>query len=187
MAIINAPTKSSTDVSRRQALKSISQAIVGVTAVTQALYVFAKQRSQLKALGTHVTLQKKLRQKVMEHLNVDLIFEARGIAAVLQKASINPQSFDLCKQWSNSIRPVWASRSIQPIDKKRLQYWDEINSLSKTGKITSEASEVLKGTDDQISVQQGEIRTGGGNYTQRFSNVEVWTTVIPSFDYSLQK
>ena len=139
MVATNFPAKSLIDVSRRRVLKSISQAVVGVTAITQAPYVFAKQRTQLRVLGTHVTLQEKLRQKAMEDLDIDLIFEPRGSAAVLQKASMNPQSFDLYEQWSNSIRTLWASGSIQPIDKKRLQYWDEINPLSKTGKISPEA------------------------------------------------
>jgi len=135
----NLTVKSSTDVSRRQALKSISRAVVGVTAIAQAPYVFAKQRTQLRVLGTHVTLQEALRQKAMEDLDIDLIYEPRGSAAVLQKASMNPQSFDLYEQWSNSVRPLWASGSIQAIDKKRLQYWNEINPLSKTGKISPEA------------------------------------------------
>jgi putative spermidine/putrescine transport system substrate-binding protein len=139
MAISNVPTQSSQDVSRRQALKSISQAVVGVTAITQTPYVFSRQRTQLRVLGTHVTLQEKLRQKAMDDLDIDLIFEPRGSAAVLQKASMNPQSFDLYEQWSNSIRPLWASGSIQPIEKKRLRYWDEINPLSKTGKISTDA------------------------------------------------
>ena len=139
MAKNNSPIAESTNVGRRQALKSISQAVVGVTAITQAPYVFAKQRTQLKVLGTHVTLQEELRQKAMQDLDIDLIFEPKGSAAVLQKASMNPQSFDLYEQWSNSIRPLWQSGSIQPIDKKRLQYWDEINPLTKTGKVSSEA------------------------------------------------
>jgi putative spermidine/putrescine transport system substrate-binding protein len=139
MAISNVPTQSSQDVSRRQALKSISQAVVGVTAITQTPYVFSRQRTQLRVLGTHVTLQEKLRQKAMDDLDIDLIFEPHGSAAVLQKASMNPQSFDLYEQWSNSIRPLWASGSIQPIEKKRLRYWDEINPLSKTGKISTDA------------------------------------------------
>lgn len=139
MATNNSPMKDSTNVSRRQALKSISQAAVGVTAITQAPYVFAKQRTQLRVLGTHVTLQEELRQKAMQDLDIDLIFEPKGSAAVLQKASMNPQSFDLYEQWSNSIRPLWQSGSIQPIDKKRLKYWEEINPLTKTGKVSPEA------------------------------------------------
>ncbi len=139
MVAINSSAKFSASISRRQALKSISKAVVGVTAITQVPYVFAKQRTQLRVLGTHVTLQEQLRQKAMEDLGIDLIFEPHGGAAVLQKALMKPQSFDLYEQWSNSIRPLWASGSIQPIDKKRLQYWDEINPLSKTGKISPEA------------------------------------------------
>ena len=69
-------------------------------------------------LGTHVTLQEKLRQKAMEDLNIDLIFEPRGSSAVLQKALVNPQSFDIFEQWSDCIRPLWTMGSIQPIDKK---------------------------------------------------------------------
>ncbi len=105
MVIINSSAKSSISASRRQALKSISKAVVGVTAITQAPYVFAKQRTQLRVLGTHVTLQEKLRQKAMEDLDIDLIFESYGSAAVLQKALMKPQSFDLYEQWSNSLRP----------------------------------------------------------------------------------
>jgi putative spermidine/putrescine transport system substrate-binding protein len=134
------PVEPSTDVSRRDVLKSLSHAIVGVTAITQAPYVFARQRTRIRVLGTHVTLQEKLRQKAMQDLDIDLIFQTHGSAAVLQKASMNPQSFDICEQWSNSIRPLWASGSIQAIDKKKLRYWDEINPLTKTGKISPQAN-----------------------------------------------
>jgi hypothetical protein len=44
----------------------------------------------------------------------------------------------------------------------------------------------LKGTNGQISVYAGEARTGGA-YKKRFSNVAVWNTVMPTYDYSLQK
>ncbi|MCF2948375.1 extracellular solute-binding protein [Paraglaciecola aquimarina] len=128
-----------TNTNRRTAMKTIAQAVVGTTAIIHAPYVFAKKRVKLKVLGTHVTLQQELKQQAMEDLGIDLIYEAKGSAAVLQKATVNPQAFDLYEQWSNSIRPLWSSGSIQPIDKKRLTYWDEINPLSKTGKVSTEA------------------------------------------------
>jgi putative spermidine/putrescine transport system substrate-binding protein len=90
-------------------------------------------------LGTHVTLKEELRQKAMEDLGINLIFEPKGSAAVLQKASMFPQSFDLYEQWSNSINVLWRSGAIQSIDKRRITHWDEINNLSKTGKITPSA------------------------------------------------
>jgi putative spermidine/putrescine transport system substrate-binding protein len=124
---------------KRRSLKILANAAIGAALVAKAPYVFAKQRTKLRILGTHVTLQEELRQKAMDDLGIDLVFEPKGSAAVLQKASVSPGSFDLYEQWSNSIRPLWRSGSLQAIDKNRLQYWDEINLLTKTGKISPEA------------------------------------------------
>ena len=44
----------------------------------------------------------------------------------------------------------------------------------------------LKGSDGKVSVMKGEQRTGG-SYEKRFSNVAVWNTVMPTYEYSLQK
>lgn len=44
----------------------------------------------------------------------------------------------------------------------------------------------LKGTDKKISVRKGQSRRGG-SYINRFENIAVWNTVMPNFDYTLQK
>lgn len=44
----------------------------------------------------------------------------------------------------------------------------------------------LRGTDGNISVKAGDRRTGG-SYEKRLSNIAVWNTVMPTYDYSLQK
>ncbi len=44
----------------------------------------------------------------------------------------------------------------------------------------------LRGTDGKISVQAGDIRTGG-SYVNRFSHVAVWNTVMDNYEYSLQR
>jgi len=48
------------------------------------------------------------------------------------------------------------------------------------------ASEPLRGTDGRISVQPGEVRSGG-SYIKRFENIAVWNTVMDSYEYSLLK
>ena len=48
------------------------------------------------------------------------------------------------------------------------------------------AAEPLQGTDGRISVQPGEIRTGG-SYIRRFENVAVWNTVMDTYEYILTK
>ena len=172
---------------RRKNLKLLTNAAIGAALVAKAPYVFAKQRIKLRILGTHVTLQEELRQKAMDDLGIDLVFEAKGSAAVLQKASVSPSSFDLYEQWSNSIRPLWRSGSLQAIDKNRLQYWDEINLLTKTGKISPEAK---YGAGDapykilhvQANGSLGEQHTGKLSFLPYVHNVDSFgynTDVIP--------
>jgi len=94
----------------------------------------------IKVLGTHVTLQEKIRKKAQEDLKINIEFYPGGSAEVLTKAIANPSSFDIYEQWSNSTRLLWGSGAIQPIDIKKLKYWDEINDLPKLGKISENAN-----------------------------------------------
>ena len=123
------------DKVRRKAIKSVILGGVAGATIVKAPYVFARNKVTLRILGTHVTLQEELRQKAMDDLGINLVFEPKGSAAVLQKASMFPESFDLYEQWSNSINVLWRSGAIQAIDKRRITRWDEINNLTKTGKI----------------------------------------------------
>jgi len=127
------------DIAKRKSLtKMAGIGLAGCTAV-KAPFVFARNKTKIRVLGTHVTLQEELREKAMSDLGIELEFEPKGSAAVLQKASISPQSFDLYEQWSNSINILWNSGSIQAIDKSRITHWDEINNLTKTGRLTPHA------------------------------------------------
>ncbi len=132
-------SKNNLDKSRRNALKAAVS--IGVASATLPLSTFAigKPKPKLRVLGTHVTLQEELRKKAMEDLGIILEFEPKGSAAVLQKGSMSPDSFDLYEQWSNSINVLWRSGSIKAIDKRKITHWDEINSLTKTGKVTPNA------------------------------------------------
>ncbi len=126
--------------SRRSFLKK-SSVLAATSALTiKAPYVFSKQKTTLRVLGTHVTLQEEIRQKAMEDLGINIIFEPGGEAELVQKASTQPESFDIYEQWTDSIRQLWQAGAIQPIDTNRIKYWDEINAISKTGKIHSDAA-----------------------------------------------
>lgn len=128
------------DPAKRKTLSTLVKAGAAACVAGKAPYVFARNKTKLRVLGTHVTLQEEIRQKAMEDLGIDLQFEPKGSAAVLQKASVSPESFDLYEQWSNSINVLWSSGSIQAIDTKRITHWNEINNLSKTGRLTKGAS-----------------------------------------------
>lgn len=127
------------DKSRRNTLKNIALGSVATAAAVKAPYVFSRNKVTVRVLGTHVTLQEELREKAMADLGINLVFEPKGSAAVVQKASMFPESFDLFEQWSNSINVLWQSGAIQSIDKSRITHWSEVNDLTKTGQLTPQA------------------------------------------------
>tara|TARA_R110002096_G_scaffold23438_12_gene74604 strand:+ start:1157 stop:2524 length:1368 start_codon:yes stop_codon:yes gene_type:complete len=122
---------------RRTFLKST---LAATAASVAAPYVHAaRQRPHLRVLGTHVTLQEEIRQRAMADLDIDITFAPGGSAEVLQRAASKPESFDVYEQWSDSLQVLWRSNAIQAVDIERLEYWNEINSLTKTGRLTPEA------------------------------------------------
>jgi putative spermidine/putrescine transport system substrate-binding protein len=127
------------DPSKRKTLSTIAKTGAAVCLAGKAPYVFSRTKTTIRVLGTHVTLQEELRQQAMADLGIEIEFEPRGSAAVLQKASVSPGSFDLYEQWSNSMHVLWSSGSIQSIDTDRITHWNEINSLPKTGRLTADA------------------------------------------------
>ena len=127
-------------LSRRDFLLKSAHAGVAVSSTLSAPNIIAKKTQTVRVLGTHVTLQEELRKKAMKDLGINLVFSPAGSAAVLQKASSDPASFDLYEQWSDSINILWSAKAIQGIEIDRLKYWKEINTITKTGKISPQAS-----------------------------------------------
>ena len=127
-------------ISRRDFLKTFCSAAAGIALTINAPFVHAKTRPTLRVLGTHVTLQEELRLRAQKELDIDIVFSPGGSAEVLQKASADPDSFDLYEQWSDSMNVLWRTGSIQPIEVERLTHWKEVNNLSKTGEITKGAT-----------------------------------------------
>ena len=123
------------NLTRRTFLKGGIVIVAGLASASKVPYVFAKKPPTLRVLGTHVTLQEDIRKRAMADLGINLVFEPKGSAAVLQKGSTTPESFDIYEQWSDSIKILWNAGAIQPIDKQRIKRWSEINDLAKKGRI----------------------------------------------------
>lgn len=147
--------------------------------------IIAQKTPTLRVMGTHVTLQEELRKKAMKDLGINIQFEPKGSAAVLQKAASNPGAFDLYEQWSDSIGVLWQAKAIQPIDTKRLKYWDEINQLPKTGRIVSGAKLGAGDSPNKILFVQKD-GTLGSNHTNNISFMP-YVHNVDSFGYNTNK
>lgn len=147
---------------RRSFLKKASVAGLGAAAITAfpAIIKAENRKPTIKVVGTHVTLQEPIRVQAEKELGINIEFYPGGSAEVILKASTDPDSFDLYEQWSNSIRVLWEANAIQPIEINRLKYWDEINSLTKKGKITEKANYGLGDAPYKILYVQPDNRLG---------------------------
>lgn len=126
-------------LSRRQFLEKTAKATGAGFVAVKAPFVFAKTQTTVRVMGTHVTLQEEIRKQAMSDLGINLVFEARGESELVQKATTHPEQFDLYEQWTDSIKTLWQANAIQSIETERLTYWNEINDISKKGRITPDA------------------------------------------------
>lgn len=168
--------------SRREFLVDSAKSTIVGASLIHAPNIIAKRITTLRVLGTHVTLQEQLRRLAMKELGINLIFEAKGSAAVLQKAAAKPESFDLYEQWSDSINILWSAKAIQPIDTQRIENWAEINPLTKTGKIVPSAKLGYGDSPNKLLYVQKDGSLG----TKSSSNISFMPYVhnVDSFGYN---
>lgn len=179
------------DLNRRQAIAGLAGATATSlfagrcsaqgTVAARAPEILVPKKRTLRVLGTHVTLQEPLRERAEADLGFSVEFTPGGSAAVLHQASTRPESFDLYEQWSNSIRVLWQARAIQSIDTSRLTYWDEINDLTKTGRLTPRARQGAGDAPNRLLFVQDD-NSIGTSATDRISFLP-YVHNVDSFGY----
>lgn len=90
-------------------------------------------RPTLRVLGTSVTLLELLRQRAEQDLGLHIEYHIHDVQDAQRIAVMHPERYDLYDQWFHNVDFVWPARAIQPLEIKRLAYWDEINDLPKLG------------------------------------------------------
>jgi len=169
-------------LTRRKFLGCGAASIASAAWLTSAPAVHAAKKPTLRVLGTGVTLQEDIRRQAEKDLGFRISFEPKGSASVLQKASTRPESFDVYEQWSNSINVLWQANAIQPIDKRRIARWDEINSLTKTGRLDPEMNIGAGDAPHKILHVQSDGQLGT-NPTQELSFLP-YVHNVDSFGYN---
>ncbi len=172
---------------RRHFLKSSALMAAGLSGFP-AIIKASSHKPTLRVVGTHVTLQEKIRLQAEQDLGFKIEFYPGGSAEVLLKASLNPESFDLYEQWSNSIKVLWQSNSIQAIETNQITHWDEINDQSKKGRISEQARVGLGDAPNKLVFVQpdgslGPKNTGQISFLPYVHNVDSFAynaSVIPA-------
>jgi putative spermidine/putrescine transport system substrate-binding protein len=92
--------------------------------------------TELRVLGTKEQLLESIRERAESDLGIRVHYTALDGMNALQRAILNPESFDVYDQWHTSDL-AWTARAIQPIAIDRIVRWEEIGTLSLTGRFDS--------------------------------------------------
>jgi putative spermidine/putrescine transport system substrate-binding protein len=141
-------TKKPAGMSRRSLLKTGGAALglaAGSGAITGFPTIWAQNPITLRQFGTGVSNLNAIADKCKEDLGITLEMTATDSDAAAQRAVTQPDSYDIADIEYWILKKVFPAGVIQPMDTKKLTYYDQIVPLFKTGKLTPD-SVIAQGT-----------------------------------------
>lgn len=94
----------------------------------------------LRVLGTEITALAEIQTRAAADLGIEIAFECLDFLSAQRRAATDPASYDVYDQCFHNLDIVWYWRAIQPIDITRITLWDDVSSLTKTGRIAPHAA-----------------------------------------------
>ena len=135
-------------ISRRSVLKGSAAAAglaIGSGAVTGFPMVWAKTDITLRQFGTGVSNLNAIAEKCKADLGITLEMTALDSDATAQRSVTQPDSYDIADIEYWICKKVFPTGVLQPMDVKKIKYFDKIVPLFITGKLTPD-SVIAQGT-----------------------------------------
>jgi putative spermidine/putrescine transport system substrate-binding protein len=176
---MNNKRTSRTGFSRRRFLKT-SAALAGTTlgsgAITGFPMVWAKKFDNitLRQFGTGTSNLNAIAEKCKQDLGITLEMTAMDTDAAVQRAVTQPNSYEIADIEYFSIKKVFPTGVIQPMEVKRIELFDKIVPIFITGKLTPE-SKVAQGTAPHT------VEFVEGKHSGKFAKHPTeWATMMPT-------
>ncbi|MEM7403634.1 MAG: PotD/PotF family extracellular solute-binding protein [Pseudomonadota bacterium] len=171
--------KKSGTISRRKLLKG-GAALAGAAAGSGAITGFPLVWSQniknvtLRQFGTGVSNINEIAKKAKEDLGINLEMTALDTDSTAQRVATQPKSFDIADIEYFTLKKVWASGNMQPMDISKLRDFDKIVGIFKDGKLTP-TSKIAQGTAPHtVSFVE---KPGDRQFAKSMTN---WYTMVPT-------
>ncbi|ASJ75704.1 ABC transporter substrate-binding protein [Granulosicoccus antarcticus] len=134
------------DRQRRRLLKGAT-GIVAASTVFGVPTIWAQNIKDvtLRQFGTGVSNLNDVGTKVKEDLGFSLEMTALDSDSVAQRAATQPKSFDIADIEYWICKKVWPAGNLQPMDTSKIDNYDKIAGIFKSGKLTEE-SVIAQGT-----------------------------------------
>ena len=138
-------------VSRRNLLKTGSAVVAGTAIGSNAITGFPTIWGQniknvtLRQFGTGVSNINEIAKRAKQDLGITLQMTALDTDSTAQRVVTQPRSFDIADIEYFTLKKVWASGNMQPMDIRKLKHYDKIVGIFKNGKLTP-SSKIAQGT-----------------------------------------
>ena len=145
------PSKKGQSVSRRDLLKTgsavVAGAAIGSNAITGFPTIWAQniKNVTLRQFGTGVSNINEIAKRAKQDLGITLQMTALDTDSTAQRVVTQPRSFDIADIEYFTLKKVWGSGNMQPMDIRKLKYYDQIVGTFKNGKLTP-SSKIAQGT-----------------------------------------
>ncbi|MBZ5758905.1 MULTISPECIES: ABC transporter substrate-binding protein [Rhizobium] len=170
-------TKPAKGISRRNLLKTCAAglgAVVGSGLVTGFPTIWAQNPITLRQFGTGVSNLNAIADKCKADLGITLQMTATDSDAAAQRAVTQPNSYDIADIEYWIAKKVYPAGVMQPMNTKKLKYFDKIVPLFITGKLKPD-SVIAQGTAPHT------VGFVDGPDSKKFSKTPTeWMTMVPT-------
>ena len=170
-------TKAAKGLSRRTLLKTGAAAvgaIAGSGAITGFPTIWAQTNITLRQFGTGVSNINAIAEKCKADLGITLEMTATDSDAAAQRAVTQPDSYDIADIEYWIAKKVFPTGVLQPMDVKKLKYYDKIVPLFINGKLKAD-SVIAQGTAPHTV---GFVEAQG---SKKFAKEPTqWMTMVPT-------
>lgn len=133
---------------RRDLLKKGTAAAVATGALSGGFPMIWAQNIKdvkLRQFGTGVSNINEIAKKCKEDLGFELEMTALDTDTTAQRIATQPKTFDIADIEYFTLKKVWGSGNLQPMEISRLSQFDKIAGIFKDGKLTPEST-IAQGT-----------------------------------------
>jgi putative spermidine/putrescine transport system substrate-binding protein len=120
---------------------------IGSKAITGFPTIWAQniKNVTLRQFGTGVSNINEIAKRAKQDLGITLQMTALDTDSTAQRVVTQPRSFDIADIEYFTLKKVWASGNMQPMDIRKLKHYDKIVGIFKNGKLTP-SSKIAQGT-----------------------------------------
>ncbi|WP_108262020.1 ABC transporter substrate-binding protein [Mangrovicoccus ximenensis] len=159
---------------RRSFLKSTGAAAVGSTLAAPMVWAQNIKDVVLRSTSTGTAAANAIAHKAKEDIGVTIQFTALDTDSVNNRIVTQPDSYEIADIEYFSCKKIFPTGVLQPMDTKRIRYYDDIVPLFKTGKL---------GPDSMVAQGTAPHTVGfleGADSTTFAAGETEWMSLIPT-------